>query len=126
MSYLFDETDDASGWGMDQLPGDVYDNAKMQASNMSSDVLAWTGDLIKFGVTKLIDNRTGPVAVAGNSNPGSFAGSNGRTYPQDIAERGSGTTMDVNENKSGGVNSGGISPMMLLLLAGVAFLALKG
>lgn len=123
MSYLFDENADASGWGMDQLPGDVYDNAKMQASSMSTDLMAWTGDLIKFGVTKLIDNRTGPVAVAGNSNPGSFAGANGATYPQDIAQRSPSVGGGSN---SGAVNQGGMSSTMLLLLAGVAFMALKG
>ncbi|MBP6899521.1 MAG: hypothetical protein KBC73_05500 [Burkholderiaceae bacterium] len=44
--------------------------------------MAWWESLIAYGATRAIDNRFGPVNVAGNTQPGTFAGQNGRTYTQ--------------------------------------------
>lgn len=95
------------------LPGDVVDNAKMQVS--AADAAApWWQTAIQTGITRLIDNTTGPTRVSGNTDPGSFAGSNGQTYPQDVARRSPASI----QSTGGGVN--------MLLLLGLAYLLIKG
>lgn len=42
--------------------------------------MAWWESLVAYGATRAIDNRFGPTNVGGNTNAGSFAGQNGRTY----------------------------------------------
>lgn len=95
------------------MPGDLYDTARMQPFAPRQDV-AWWQSLIAYGVTKAIDNKTAPPNVAGNVQPGSFAGANGRTY--------------VNGPTGGAPGNLGI-PTSWLLLGGaalIAYVALKG
>jgi hypothetical protein len=60
------------------LLGDVYDNAQM--GSYSAGGTPWWQSLVQYGAVRAIDNRYGPVNVAGNTNAGTFAGANGRTY----------------------------------------------
>jgi len=65
------------------LPGDYVDTLKMQQftpQQASQQGLTWWQSLIGYGITKAVDNRTGPSTVTGNVQPGSFAGANGQTY----------------------------------------------
>ena len=103
------------------LLGDVYDYSHMAAPQAAytgqsgwDSIGAMAAQMVGYGFTKAIDNRFGPTNVAGNTNPGSFAGQNGKTY--------------VNA-KGQVVQAGGFDPMMLLLLAGaglVVYLAARG
>ena len=65
-------------------PDDQRDAAKMEPFTPAArgDNSAWWERTIQYGLTKAIDNRFGPQNVQGNTNPGSFAGQNGRTYTQ--------------------------------------------
>lgn len=87
---------DVMDWGIDlnaMLPGDVSDAKKMQAPGD----MPWWEQAIKTGVTKLIDNAVQThTQVQGNTDPGSFAGQNGRTYSSEEAKRGQGQPMQGN------------------------------
>ncbi len=74
----------------------------------------WWESLIAYGATRAIDNRFGPVNVAGNTNAGSFAGQNGRTY---VNTAGTGGTAP---RASQAAQSSNLLP--LLLVAGLALL----
>lgn len=123
---------DTYDWGVDLdalLPGDVSDTVKMQPTKSDT---PWWQDLIKTGVTKLVDNaiQTRPQ-VQGNTDPGSFAGANGRTYSAEEAKRGSGQPLQGNpdavtvvQNRAGA----SWSDMGMLAMAGLGlalFLALR-
>lgn len=128
--------DDSYNWGVDLdalLPGDVSDALKMQATNETS--APWWQDAIKYGVTRLIDNKFGPknkTSVQGNVDPGSFAGANGQTYSQEVAKRGEGQPLQGNPDAiaSVGGSGGGASwsNMGMVIIAGIAvaaFIALR-
>jgi hypothetical protein len=105
---------ETNGYGVDTsivLPGDAYDNAQMQPFvSATTPGMSWWESLINYGATRAIDNRFAPVNIQGNTDPGSFGGSNGRTYQQ--------------KPSSGAVAAGGMSAQaMLLMLAGAAALA---
>jgi hypothetical protein len=105
-------TGDSSGY-TGVLPGDAYDNAQMQqfAPNQSE---PWYVSMIQYGITRAIDNRFGPVNVAGNTQPGTFAGQNGRTYAQ--APNGTGQTVQAPQQ--------GMDMGLMAIVALAAFLAL--
>lgn len=86
------------------LPGDVSDGRQMQAFAPAG--MSWWEGVAAYGITRAIDNRFAPVQVQGNTQPGTFAGQNGRTYSNAPA----GTTAP------GGLPIG-------LLLAGAALVA---
>lgn len=94
------------------MPGDAFDNAQMAPFAPQGTGMAWWESLITYGATRAIDNRFAPVNVAGNMQPGSYAGANGRTYQS--APTG-----------QGGAAAGfaGMSSQTMLLLAGAAALA---
>lgn len=60
------------------LYGDRYDMPTLTAAY--GDAPGPWERLMQYGITRAIDNRYGPVPVAGNTNAGTFAGANGRTY----------------------------------------------
>ena len=129
--------DDSYDWGVDLdalLPGDVSDSIKMQGS-AGSGASPWWQDAIKYGVTRLIDNKFGPkssTSVQGNVDPGSFAGANGQTYSQEVAKRGEGQPLQGNPDaiaSVGGMGGGASwSNMGMVVIAGIAvaaFIALR-
>lgn len=90
-----------------ELPGDVTDNRQMAPFQPGTGAgMAWWESLIAYGATRAIDNRFAPVNVNGDTSPGSFAGSNGRTY----------------SNGQDGPAAPGVSGGVLALLAGAAAL----
>lgn len=113
-----DDTDisTTTPWGAFTLDigNDVAEAQQMQP--FAADQTApWWQSLIAYGATRAIDNRFGPTNVAGNTNTGTFAGQNGRTYVN-------------NPNALGGrvVSAGGDGSGLLLIVAAVAALALAG
>lgn len=104
---------------------DLRDWAKMStytaAPQGAREQNAWWQNLVSYGVSRAIDNTlpNQNVGVQGNTNPGSFAGQNGRTY-----------------NQVGGVNApptlsglvasvSTLNPIVLVAIGIVAYLALK-
>ena len=94
-----------------------YTSAPQQAREQSP----WWQNVISYGLTRAIDNSlpNQQNGIQGNTNPGSFAGQNGRTY-----------------NQVGGVNapptlSGlvasvqGMNPIVLVAIGVAAYLLLK-
>lgn len=78
--------------------------------------MPWWQSVITYGATRAIDNRFGPVNVAGNIQAGTFAGANGRTYT-------------ITPNAAGGqaVAAAGDNGLLLLLVVGaVALVAMAG
>lgn len=108
-------------WGLGgSLPGDWFDSDKMEQPALKTDQkLSWWEDLIKYGATRAIDNAWGskPV-ISGNTDTGSFAGANGMTYSQDLAQRGNANALNAQTAGLLGTNSG---TMGLLLAVGLAF-----
>lgn len=98
------------------LPGDWGDTAKMTPFQPTPAGSSWWEGAIQYGLVRAIDNRFGPVNVAGNVQPGTFAGSNGRTYAQ--APNASGQTL------LGASLGGGITPLLVLVGVGLAAFAL--
>lgn len=96
---------------------DTREAAQMQPFAQRQDV-PWWQSLVMYGATRAIDNRFGPTQVQGNTNPGSFAGQNGRTYANTPTGQGG---MVAPAASFGGL------PLWALLAAGgvVAFLALR-
>lgn len=83
----------------------------------------WWQNLVSYGVTKAIDNSfpNEPSRIRGNTQPGSFAGQNGRTYNQ----RGSQNAPPM-ESVGGLVASvAGMSPLMLAAIGAALFFAFK-
>lgn len=66
--------------GPSLLPGDITDTAQVGPFVQTGNGEAWWEGLIKYGVTRAVDNRFGPQNVGGNTQTGSYAGQNGRTY----------------------------------------------
>ncbi|ABM94801.1 hypothetical protein [Methylibium petroleiphilum] len=95
------------------LPGDWSDTAKMAPFQPAAAGSSWWEGAIQYGLVRAIDNRFGPVNIAGNNQPGTFAGANGRTYTQ--APNATGQTL------LGGALGGGMGTW--LLLGGVALAA---
>jgi hypothetical protein len=77
--------------------------------------MAWWESLIAYGATRAIDNRFGPVNVAGNTQGGSFAGQNGRTYVNTP------TTQGGVPQQRAQVQQKQESPGILIALAAAAF-----
>lgn len=75
--------------------------------------MPWWEAVAAYGITRAIDNRFGPVQVAGNTQPGSFAGQNGKTYNN--APQATGKTTAPAAQPQSGVG--------LAVLAGLAALA---
>ncbi|QAZ41230.1 hypothetical protein C1M51_18395 [Methylibium sp. Pch-M] len=104
------------------LPGDIGDYAQMapyQSGVSAQAGQSWWEGVIQYGLVRAIDNATAPRTLAGNGQPGTFAGANGRTYAQ--APNATGQTVL-------GASPGGGGWGTLLLLAGVgvaAFALLK-
>lgn len=82
-STISDDGTTSTASPMGLLPGDVYDTAQMApfiAPAAAKQGMQWWEGVAMYGITRAIDNRFGPVNVAGNTQAGSFAGQNGRTY----------------------------------------------
>lgn len=110
-----------SGWqNADQaeapylVGNDTAEWQKMQpyVTQAQGEQAPWWQSVIKYGITKAVDNTfpSQSTGVRGNTNPGTFAGQNGRTYS--------------NANSVGGLVSSvsNMSPMTLLLIAGGIYL----
>lgn len=93
-----------------------------QAAPAGNEAAPWWQNLVSFGVTRAIDNTFPGQAtrVQGNTQPGSFAGQNGRTYIQPGGLNAAPTTV-------GGVvgSIAGMSPLMMGLIAAGLIYALK-
>lgn len=109
--YLVTSDNTQPDWYTMLMPGDQFDVAKMQGAQADQSQ-PWWQSMIQTGLTRIIDNTTAPTNVAGNTNPGSFAGANGRTYPQDVAK----TNVQAHVQDNG---------MGMLLLLGLAFILVK-
>ncbi len=90
----------------------------------------WWQSVIRYGVVKAIDNTLPgqQTGIQGNTNPGTFAGQNGRTYGQQGALNrqpgsvsGYGTSGATVSAKAASM---GLSPMLLLGVGLVALLIL--
>lgn len=77
-------TTDDNPWGFSVNLQDAMDAQKMEPFTPAAQGQnqAWWERTIQYGLTKAIDNRFGPQNVQGNTDPGTFAGTNGRTYQQ--------------------------------------------
>ncbi len=106
----------------DMLPGDVADTSQMRQFAPDQSVPWWQG-IATYGITRAIDNRFGPVQTQGNTTPGSGAGNSGRTYQ--IAPNNAGGRPVAPSGASPDTQALGMSPLMLLALAAVAYYALK-
>lgn len=88
-------------WGADEREaaklGQFYQNGSMP----------WWEQLASYGATRAIDAHFGPPAVDKTSQPGTFAGQNGKTYT-------TGSAVPA---------GGGVSGLMLLGLAALAAVA---
>lgn len=81
-AYTGSYNDSAGAWDMGGASADQFEAAQMAPFTPGSNQTAWWERTIQYGITRAIDNRYGPVPIAGNVNTGSFAGANGRTYFQ--------------------------------------------
>lgn len=113
-------------WGLGgSLPGDWYDNDKMNTPGVKAETgQSWWQDLVKYGATRAIDNAfaSKPI-IAGNTDTGSFAGSNGLTYSQDLAQRGNQNALNA---QTAGLFGGGSNTTLALLMAvGLGFVLFK-
>lgn len=61
------------------LPTDIYEANQVAATVPADSGRPWWETMAMYGITRAIDNQFGTPQI-GNSNPGSFAGQNGRTY----------------------------------------------
>jgi hypothetical protein len=104
------------------MPADVQDMNQMQPYSPAGNTMPWYQSAMLYGITKAVDNL-GRTTVAGNTDPGSFAGYNGRTYTQIPQGQGGGAMRPASTTVTGKVTG---NPMILLALAGVvAFVLLK-
>jgi hypothetical protein len=94
----------------------------MQPYAPAGNTMPWYQPAMLFGLGRAVDNLS-RTTVGGNTDPGSFAGYNGRTYSQvpqgngGGAMRPGGNTTTVTAKLKG-------SPVILLALAAVAALVL--
>ncbi len=123
MEYVFDDgstidsyTGQATAAPAGMLLGDMYDSAQMGATSPNG--VPWWQSLIQYGAVRAIDNRYGPTNVAGNTNTGTFAGANGRTY-------GNANTNNNGQTIAGafGMSSDGL--LLLVAIGVVAYLATR-
>lgn len=117
-------------WGLGgSLPGDWFDNDKMNQPQVKANTgKSWWEDLIQYGATRAIDNAFGskPV-IAGNTDTGSFAGANGLTYSQDLAQRGNANALNAQTaGLFGGGNNGMLGLVLAIGLGVVLFKAMDG
>lgn len=100
---------------------DAADAAQMQPFSQAGNAMPWSVSAMLFGITKAVDNLSN-VRVAGNTDPGSFAGYNGGTFSQVPQGQGGGATRTASASVSAK-----ISGNKLLLIAGLvaAVLLLK-
>lgn len=73
------------------MEGDRAEVAAMQPFAAQQDA-PWWQSLVMYGATRAIDNRFGRPNVQGNTDPGTFAGSNGGTYQNQPTGSGGGAT----------------------------------
>lgn len=100
------------------LPGDMQDASQMQPYAPAGNAMPWYQQAMLFGIGKAVDNLS-RTNVAGNTDPGSFAGYNGRTYSQIPQGQGGGATSTASTS----VRVAG-SPLLLIGIAVAAFLLL--
>lgn len=105
------------------LPADMADMGQMQPYVIGGDQMPWYESVIKFGMTRAVDNLS-RTNVGGNTDPGSFAGYNGGTYSQVPQGSGGGATRTATRPSTVSGSLTG-SPLMLLALAAVAYALLK-
>ena len=108
------------GYDFQLLAGDVREMPMQQFVPAAGQAqgMPWWESIAAYGITRAIDNRFGPAPVAGNTDPGSFGGQNGRTYTNTPQAYGSAAT----PKQAQAAGSGG----MLLVLAGLAAFAFMG
>jgi hypothetical protein len=113
-AYTGSYNDSAGAWDMGGASADHFEAAQMAPFTPGANQgVPWWQGIVSYGITRAIDNRYGPVPIAGNVNTGSFAGSNGRTYYQ--APQGN------RGQAPQGQGGGGTNP--LVLLGGLALAA---
>lgn len=88
---------------------DATEAAKMTQFYPQSTTKPWWESLAQYGATRAIDAHFAPSPQVNTSTPGTYAGADGRTRTQGRAAFGA---------------EGGGDNLMLLLLAGLAFVAL--
>ena len=126
--------DDNTQSGLDALDaaaaslsaGDSTEWDKMRyytaAPQAAVDSVPWWQNMVSYGLTKAIDN-TFPgrnAGIQGNTNPGSFAGQNGRTYNQVGGINGAPQTVGGMANRVSRMN-----PITLGILCLGAYIILK-
>lgn len=105
------------------LPADYQDASQMQPFAPAGDATPWFQQMAMFGFSRAIDNLS-RTNVAGNVDPGSFAGTNGGTYSQVPQGQGGGAQRTATGSVSASARLTG-SPMLLLVGLVVAVLILK-
>ena len=104
---------------------DAADAAQMQPYAPAGNAMPWTTQSMLFGFTKAVDNLS-RVTVAGNTDPGSFAGYNGGTFSQIPQGQGGGVARTATATPGTSITAKLTgNPMLLLAVAIVAFVALK-
>jgi hypothetical protein len=100
------------------MPGDMQDMAQMQPYAPAGNAMPWYQQAMMFGIGRAVDNLS-RTTVSGNTDPGSFAGYNGRTYSQIPQGQGGGAmnTASASARMTG-------SPLLLIGLAAVVAFAL--
>ncbi len=129
MSYSLDDNGDP--YGVDTAPvltdSDRGEWAKMTAytpaPTREAEGAPWWQNLVSYGVSKAIDNTfpNEPRRIQGNTQPGSFAGQNGRSYDQ----RGSQNAPPMASVGNLVSSFAGMSPLMLAGIAAALFFAFK-
>lgn len=107
------------------LPADAADASGIawsvpSAGATSQESQPWWESVIKYGITRAIDNQFQQPVVSGNTQPGTFAGQNGATYQQTAVP----TQPRVTAFKSADAASGG--GLGLLVLVGIGALVVGG
>jgi hypothetical protein len=106
------------------LPADMGEARQMHPyAGGGNEAAPWWQSVIQYGVTRAIDNRYGPTSVAGNVQQGTFAGQNGQTYYQAPNGQRVAVAPIAQQAQIGGIN---MNTLLLIGLAGLAFVALKG
>lgn len=116
MSAQLDRNDPYYSTSVLSVP-DQLEAAKMEPFNpLGGAGVPWWQAVASYGIVRAIDNRFGPTNVAGNTQAGSFAGANGRSYAQQPSAMVGGLVQQL----------GGTSGLLMLGAAAVvAFLLLK-
>jgi hypothetical protein len=92
------------------LPGDAIDTLHVAPYAPQAAGMKWWESITAYGLGRYIDNRWGPTNTAGNTNPGTFGGTNGKTYA------------NTPTGQAGVLNVAGMAVPSWMLLAGVALL----